>query len=341
MSSDVRTEDLKTAPMGRRMRQPKTSSLLQRYALLIAWGVLILVFSLLHPGEYLTGSHIASMFSTQATLVVLAISAITPLLAGDLDLSVAANLALAQVLFVHLDVNEGWPVGRAAVVTLAVSIVVGLVNSTLVVGFGIDSIVITLGMSTLLAGLALSLGATPILGVSPDFVGLIRHRFLGLQVAFYVAVALCLLLWLVVTQTTFGRRLLFVGANRNSARLAGLRVAQIRSTAFVSASLLSGTGGIMLAGLFGSADANTAPTLLLPALAAVFLGATAFTPGRFNVPGTFIAVYFLVFGISGLEMSGLSGWVSQVFYGGSLIVAVLLSTVGGRFYRRTRGAARS
>lgn len=341
MSTEARADTLKTALVGRRMRQPKTSSLLQRYALVIAWAVLILIFSLLHPGEYLTTAHIASTFSTQATLVVLAISAITPLLAGDLDLSVAANLALSEVLFAHLNVNEGWSAGLAAAVTLTVSIGVGLVNSALVVGFGIDSIVVTLGMSTLLAGLALSLGATPILGVSSKFVDLVRHRFLGLQVAFYVAVVLCLVLWLVVTQTTFGRRLLFVGANRNSAKLAGLRVAQIRAVAFVSASLLSGIGGIMLAGLFGSADANTAPSLLLPALAAVFLGATAFTPGRFNVPGTFVAVYFLVFGISGLEMSGLSGWVSQVFYGGSLIVAVLLSTVGGRFYRRARVAARS
>jgi ribose transport system permease protein len=61
----------------------------------------------------------------------------------------------------------------------------------------------------------------------------------------------------------------------------------------------------------------------------VFLGSTAFTPGRFNVPGTFVAVYFLVFGISGLEIAGISGWVSQAFYGASLIVAVVLSRLGG------------
>jgi ribose transport system permease protein len=273
------------------------------------------------------------MLSTQSVLLVLSLSAIAPLLAGDLDLSVAANLALAQVIFANLNVNHGWSVPAAATAALVVSLIVGLFNSAVIVGLGIDSIVVTLGMSTLLAGIALSMGATPILGVSESFTDFLRFRIYFLQVAFWIAFALCLILWFLYAQTKFGRHLLFVGANRNAAKLAGVHVERVRTFAFLSAALLSGGAGILLAGLFASADANTAPSLLLPALAAVFLGATAFTPGRFNVPGTFVAVYFLVFGISGLEISGLSGWVSQAFYGGSLVLAVILSNLGGRLVR--------
>lgn len=309
-------------------------SFTQRYALVGAWIVLILVFGLLHPEDYLRLTHFTTLFSTQSVLLVLAVAALVPLLAGDLDLSVAGNLALCQVLFATLQVNHGWGVLPAIVVALAAGILVGVTNSLLIVGLGIDSIVITLGMSTLLTGLALAMGATPIIGVSPGLVDFARAELFGLQVAFYIAVALAVLVWIFLVRTAPGRRLVFVGGNRNAASLSGVRVGRIRAGALIAAAVLSSLGGILLAGLFGSAEATTAPQLLLPALAAVFLGATAFTPGRFNIPGTFVAVYFLIFGVSGLEVSGLSGWVSQAFYGASLIFAVVLSQLGGRLARR-------
>jgi ribose transport system permease protein len=56
-----------------------------------------------------------------------------------------------------------------------------------------------------------------------------------------------------------------------------------------------------------------------------FLGATSITPGRFNAWGTFIAVYFLVTGITGLQLLGVQSFVQQLFYGGALILAVTLS----------------
>jgi ribose transport system permease protein len=340
MSTDVEpTVTTGPASTPRRLREPRTTTALQRYALVLAWAALTAVFAAMHPGVYLTVDHVSAMLSTQSVLLILSLAAIAPLLAGDLDLSVAANLALAQVMFANLNVNHGWSVPAAAGIALALSLLVGLFNSAVIVGLGIDSIVVTLGMSTLLAGVALSMGATPILGVSDSLVDVLRFRVYYLQVAFWIALLLCLVLWFVFTQTRFGRHLLFVGANRNAAKLAGVRVDLVRTCAFVISALLSGVAGVMLAGLFASADANTAPTLLLPALAAVFLGATAFTPGRFNVPGTFVAVYFLVFGISGLEISGLSGWVSQAFYGGSLVVAVILSNLGGRLLRVRRPSA--
>ena len=155
-------------------------------------------------------------------------------------------------------------------------------------------------MSTLLAGLALALGATPIVGISQGFVDGTRTDLFDLELAFYIAAALAVAIWIFVVLTAPGRRLVFVGGNRNAARRSGLRVARIRVGALITAALLSSVGGILLAGLFGSADATPGPQMLLPALAAVFLGGTAFTPGRFNVPGTFVAVYFLTFGVAGL-----------------------------------------
>ena len=66
-------------------------------------------------------------------------------------------------------------------------------------------------------------------------------------------------------------------------------------------------------------------------------GALTITPGRFNPLGTVVAVYFLVTGISGLQILGLSDWVQQVFYGIALLFAVTVSVLA----RRRRGLARA
>jgi len=68
-------------------------------------------------------------------------------------------------------------------------------------------------------------------------------------------------------------------------------------------------------------------SFLLPAFAAAFLGSTTITPGRFNPWGTFIAVYFLATGITGLAILGVQTWVQNVFYGGALVIAVSASQV--------------
>jgi ribose transport system permease protein len=85
----------------------------------------------------------------------------------------------------------------------------------------------------------------------------------------------------------------------------------------------SALAGILLVGSTGASDPTTASSYLLPALAGAFLGSTVIRPGQFNIAGTFVAVYFLVTGVVGLDLEGYSGWVQDTFYGASLLVAVV------------------
>jgi ribose transport system permease protein len=302
---------------------------LERYALVLAWAAVVLVFSILKPGTYPTTSNVTALFSTQATLLILAVATLIPLVSGDLDLSLASTMGLSLVLTGYLNVQLGWPIWGAIVAALAAGIGVGLLNSVLIVWLGVDSIVATLGMGTALAGVAAGISSLPIAGISPGYVEQVRSSLFGLQTAFYVALVVCIVCWFVIGHTSVGRKLFFVGTGREVARLSGINVNKLRRASLLCGALLAALAGVLLAGLFGSADPSSGPAQLLPSLAAVFLGATAVTPGRFNVWGTFIAVYFLVFGIAGLEQTGLSGWISQAFYGGSLVFAVALSKLVG------------
>jgi ribose transport system permease protein len=117
-----------------------------------------------------------------------------------------------------------------------------------------------------------------------------------------------------------------------------VRVDAIRAGALIGTSVISAFAGVVFAGTLGASDPNISTQLLLPAFAAVFLGSTAVTPGRFNPWGAFISVYFLVTGITGLELVGLAGWIENVFYGGSLLTAVVLSRLAARHEEARRTA---
>lgn len=129
----------------------------------------------------------------------------------------------------------------------------------------------------------------------------------------------------VLEHTSSGRRLSIVGRRREVARLNEIRVSVMRVGSFVAAAVLSSLAGILIAGTSGSADPSNDLTLTLPAFAGVFLGTTTIRPGRFNAWGLFVAVYFLVSGVTGLQLLGANTFVQDIFYGGVLILAVIFS----------------
>lgn len=303
------------------------SDVSQRYGLLAVWAVVVAVFGALEPDTFLSTPNFAGIFGSHAILAVLTLGLIIPMTAGDFDLSVAGNLTLSAMVVAVLNVEQGWPIGAAILFTLVMGAVIGLVNGVIITFFGIDAIIVTLGVGTFLVGVSLWVsGASVIAGVSNQLVEavVLTHLF-GISLSFYYAVALCVIIWYVFEFTPVGRRLLIVGRGRNVARLSGLHVARIRVGALVASGLISALAGVLSAGTSGGADPTSGTALLLPAFAAAFLGATTLMPGRFNPWGSLVAVYFLVTGITGLQILGVQSFVQNLFYGGVLVVAVALS----------------
>jgi ribose transport system permease protein len=301
--------------------------MIQRVALPVAWLLLIAGFGIANPHVFLTAATFQTMFGSQAVLLVLTLALIVPLTAGDYDLSVAGVLTLSAMMVAILNVQHGWPIWAAIIAALVMGLVVGLVNGLIMVFFGIESLIVTLGMGTLLTGVTLwASDSATISGISQTLVDyVIVKRFAGISLAFFYAIALCALLWWVLEYTSVGRRLLFVGRGRSVSKLSGVRVGRVRVGALMGSALLAALAGVLYAGTSGGADPSAGAPLLLPAFAAAFLGATSIMPGRFNPWGTAIAVYFLVTGITGLQLMGVQSYVQQLFYGGALLVAVALS----------------
>jgi len=303
----------------------------QRIALPVAWLAVIVLFGAIEPDTFLTSANAENILGSQAVLVVVTLGLLFPLTAGDYDLSVASVLTMSAMVVALLDVQHGWPVGWAIAVAMAVGAAAGAVNGALVVLLRADAFVVTLGSGTFIAGLVQWISDSQTVGgVSDALVDPVTSwKLLGLPLAFFYGLALCIAVWYVLDFTAAGRRLLFVGRGRSVARLGGVRVGHVRWGAFVASGTISAAAGVVYAGTTGGADPSSGASFLLPAFAAAFLGATSIAPGRFNPWGSLVAVYFLVTGVTGLQLLGVESFVQQLFYGGALIVAVALSRLTG------------
>lgn len=303
----------------------------QRLALPTAWLGLIVLFGAIEPDTFLTSANAQNILGSQAVLVMLTIGLLIPLTAGDYDLSIASVLTLSSMIVALLNAQQGWPVGLAIVVALAAGALAGFANGVLVVLLRADSLVITLGSGTLIAGVVLWISNSQTIGgISSALVDpVISWQLLGLPLAFYYGLGLCAVVWYLLDFTPGGRRLLFVGRGRRVAWLAGVRVDRVRCGAFVASATIAALAGVVYAGTTGGADPSSGATFLLPAFAAAFLGATSISPGRFNPWGSIVAVYFLVTGVTGLQLLGAASFVQQLFYGAGLILAVAVSRLTG------------
>ncbi len=304
----------------------------ERSALPVVWLALIVGYGITAPDTFLSWANVSNILGSQAVLFVLALAALMPSLVGDFDLSLGGIMGLTAMVAGVLNTKHGMGIVEACAVGVVVAVVAGALNGLFVVRYDTNPLIVTLGTGTVFTGLIYYLsGSDTIVGVSQSLSAwTFTTKLLGVPVEFYYGLVVMLIVWYVSAFTPLGLRSLFVGQSRDVAGLSGIRVSRIRWGGFVLGGLIAGIAGVLFLGTTGSADPTASGPYLLPAYAAVFLGATTLKPGRFNALGTGIAVYFLATGVNGLQILGADNYVQQLFYGAALVIAVVLSRQLGR-----------
>lgn len=333
--SDVKTDSSATVDgsrpetSGRHRPWPAVSlhSLVTNYALVGVWAAMAVFYAFVAPAFW-TVPIAQSIFSSQSVLLTLGIASLCTFVVGEFDLSFAAVMGLSTTTVLVLSGLHDVNLALACLIAVLISVCCGLLNAFFVVFLEVPSLVVTLGFASLFLGLAQFIAKSSIVSIqNPEFSKFALHPFLGLPVSFYYTLLLAAAFAYVIAWTPLGRHMVFTGANREVARLAGINVNRIRAGAYVVGALVAGLAGVLLVATVGGFDPTSAPTFLLPALAAVFLGTAVVQPGKFNAMGTVIAIYFLATGIIGLQLLGYTGWVQDAFYGAGLVLAVTIATV--------------
>jgi ribose transport system permease protein len=294
------------------------------------------------PDTFLTKLTAQSIASEQSITAILAIGILFPLAAGAYDLSVGTTLGLSAVVTASLTAQHGTSPVEAVLVALLIGAAVGVANGVLIVGIGINSFIATLAMSSVLTAAIHAVSHDNFIGGVPSsYQGLVDHRPLGIPgVALYLVV-IAAVAWYVLEHTAVGRRLSATGFGPEASRLAGVATGRLTFAALIVSGMLAGLAGALLTAKLTTATPDLGPPYLLPAFAAAFLGSTQLKPGRFNVGGTIIAIFLLATGVKGLQLVGAAAWVTDLFNGIALMVAVGMSVVSQRWRVRRRGVRRS
>jgi ribose transport system permease protein len=255
---------------------------------------------------------------------------------GNIDLSIASVVTLsAYVALLTVsgrDVNLAWGV----VAALGLGLVVGLVNAALVARLRVPAIIATLATGYVLATATLICNRS-IHGfaVSPSLKTLAAGRLFGAPIMLFVCVGLVALAEFVLRQTVYGRTLSAVGQNRAAARLAGIPVDRVVTTAFVISGVLASLMGLVLGAYVGGAFLEMGQPYLLQTVAAVVIGGTLIFGGSASAIGVFFAGVLLILMVTLMQIMQLPPGSQDMVEG---VVVILVLALAGREAIRTRVA---
>ncbi|CAN5648885.1 ABC transporter permease [soil metagenome] len=313
-------------------------SLGERFGLLALLVIISVVWSLRYPVTFASWGNWQVIASSQSVNLVIALALMVPLLSNNFDLSVGSTATLSAMIAAGLMAREGWSLGVSVLSVLVMGLVIGLVNGLLVTRLGLNGLIATIGSATVLDGLQswYSDNNSIFFGISESLLNFGTATAWEVPWLTVVALLLALVTGYVITQTPVGRRLVAMGSSNEAARLVGVRVDRLVLASYMTSGLLAAAAGVLMLAQQGSAIPGVSGVgILLPALAAVYLGASTWTPGQFNVIGTIFGLLLVAVTVSGLTIAGSAAWVGGVANGTALILAVGASAA---FRRKRRGA---
>jgi ribose transport system permease protein len=289
--------------------------------LLALYLLLIAAFALLSP-FFLNIRNMLAIGSNVAFMGLMAALGTPLIIAGGLDLSVAAIAGLTGVLIALL-YSAGINIWIAAVLALVVAAAIGSFNGLLTTRLRMNPFIVTLGVMSIVSGAALVLtgGLTrPLMVGSFNWIG--SGRIFTIPVPLILMLLAFVVLWLVLTRTKFGRFVYATGGNPEASRLIGVPVVRTLMILYILSALSGGCAGIILAAQLGAAGPGAAGSYLLTVIAAIILGGTSLMGGRGSVWGTLLAVLILGTLNNGLTLLGISSFWQDITRGVVLLLAV-------------------
>lgn len=316
-------------------------ALLRRYGTLIGFVLILAVFWASLPETFMTARNWLNISQQLSMLMVVAAGMTIVMAMGDFDLSVGSAASLAGIVAGALFIG-GSPPAVAVGAALAIGLAGGAINGVLVSVIGILPFIATLATLTIYSGLAFVIsGGKTISGKSiPESFGNFAREGLPLGeiggVALMlpnltiVAAAVVFLVWVLLEQTTFGRRLYAIGGNIEAAYLSGVPVRRLKLAAFALTGLGAAGAGLMYASRVASANPTQGSGLMLNAIAAVFLGMTMSEQGEPRILATVVGVLILGVLDNGLTQLSVDSYIRQILVGAIIVLAVSAGALSKR-----------
>ncbi len=267
---------------------------------------------------------------TEKALIALAMALL--IIAGEIDLSVAAIIALASTMM-GMAVQAGAGTPLLLLIGIGTGLACGAFNGLLVTRLGLPSIVVTIGAMSLFRGIAfIILGDQAYKGYPAGF-AYFGQGYVWWVVSFELVLflAAAIAYWFLLHRTTFGRRIFAIGNNPIAAQFSGVRVGRIKFILFCLTGLMAGIASVLITSRLGSTRPSIAQGYELEVITMVVLGGVSILGGSGSIVGVVLAALIMGLVTFGLGLLNVPGIVMSIFIGLLLIVVIALPIVWRRF----------
>jgi ribose transport system permease protein len=312
-------------------------------ALLVVWLVFA-AFDFARPdgGNFVKPRSFQNLAVNTAAVAVPALGMTIIIIAGGIDLSMGAAMALAATV-AAFGLLKGCDPVQAIALALGTGFIAGAINGILISAMRIVPFIVTLGTMMIFQGAGRWLaGDTPIRPARASFESIADFRSPypdpawqlfspGVWLMLILAVAVSLLL----RYTVFGRYVFALGSNEATVRLCGVNVPLTRIAVYAIGGLFAGIAGIYHFTALGQGNPMGGVGKELRIIAAVVVGGGSLSGGRGSVLGTLSGAAIMAVIDHGSTMLGIGDMYQDVLIGAIIIAAVALD----QFRQRKMAAA--
>ncbi|WP_440894713.1 ABC transporter permease subunit [Amphibacillus sp. Q70] len=303
----------------------RLGSILAKLGPLLGLLLIVIVISFINPG-FLTAGNLFNVLRQVSINGLIAFGMTFVILTGGIDLSVGSTLALSSAVSAMMMANGLDPM-LAVLAGLIAGALLGAFNGLVIAKGKVAPFIATLATMTIFRGITLVLlDGRPISGMNDSgfFVMMGKGYLFGIPIPAILMLVTFLILFIILKQTTVGRRIYAVGGNEEAATLSGIKADRIKIFVYSLTGMLSAFAGIILTSRLSSAQPTAGDSYELDAIAAVVLGGTSLTGGKGKIAGTLIGA--LIIGVlnNGLNLIGVSSFFQQVVKGSVILLAVLV-----------------
>lgn len=303
------------------------------------WGMILLIIvitaiaSVVNP-KFLSGRNIMNILRAYSTIGIASIGMAYTIIGGGMDLSIGSTVSLSAVVTMMIinasSADRVAPAYAAILVLLvgtAIGAAVGLINGAIIAavnGRMGESFIITFAMQTVIGAVAQAVVKGQFQAAAYK-TGLFKQFGIGIvPVIFFVVVAV--IMQIILTKTQFGRGLYFLGANMKAAKMAGVRVRQVRIVSHVLCGACAGLAGVLVVSRVNSASVLQGSGYELDAMACVAIGGVSLNGGFGSIVKTVLGVMVLGFMLTALNVLGVQSNAQLIVRGALIISAVILDT---------------
>ncbi|ESX04581.1 branched-chain amino acid ABC transporter permease [Mesorhizobium sp. LSJC268A00] len=317
-----------------RLDKPLSSAIFSWEALLVVVAVAIFAINSFASPYFLDAYSLSDLTFNFTEKGLIAFAMALLIISGEIDLSVAAIIALASTMM-----GMAVQAGADTPVLVAIGIVVGLgcgaFNGLLVTRLGLPSIVVTIGTMSLFRGIAFIILGDQAYKGYPESFAFFGQGYVWWVVSFELVLFLlaAVAYWFLLHRTSFGRRVFAIGNNPVAAQFSGVRVGRIKFILFCMTGLMAGIASVLITSRLGSTRPSIAQGYELEVITMVVLGGVSILGGSGSIVGVVLAAFIMGLVTFGLGLLNVPGIVMSIFIGLLLIFVIALPIV----WRQLRG----